>query len=367
MIRTLANLRKEDPGLATGNVIAISVDNERMALDEPSMAAQYRAILDRVGALPDIDGVSLAKVSPLSGITWGGSMQFEGYEPGPDDRTHAAENYVDPGFFRMMGIELIRGRSFTDRDVFGSEPVVIVNQTLVERYWPDSEPLGKRVTWPSSDGEEESFRVIGVVADHIYSHVRRGVVPLTYYPLSQHLLKNPVLLTRTTSDPYQVLPALRSAIAEVSPLLNLFDIISIDDQIRAQAARDRVTTILLLSCAFLALLLSVMGMYGVISGMVTRRRQEIGIRIALGARRGEVIGFMVRKGMGLVLIALVAGVILSLGVTTLMRSQIFGISTADPVTYLAVAVILAAAGFGASLVPARRVARIDPIESLRAE
>ncbi|MFC1530500.1 FtsX-like permease family protein, partial [Gemmatimonadota bacterium] len=367
MIRSLSRLLNQDPGFTTKNMMTVSIDNERMLLDEESCNSLYRSIVDRVGAIPGIEDVSLTKVSPLSGITWGGIMHFEGFEPGPDERSHAAENFVDPGFFRMMGIQLLRGRGFTDQDLSGSEQVVIVNQTLVDRYWPDSDPLGKTVRWWAEEGDGETFRVIGVVGDHIYSRLSLGVVPLTYYPLSQHFLKNPVLLAHTISEPYQMLPAITSAIREISPGLNPFDLISIDDQVHAQGARSRATMILLLSYASLALLLSVMGTYGVMSGMITRRKQEIGIRIALGARREEVVRFMLARGMRLVVTALAIGVIVALGATTIMRSQVFGISTADPVTYISVAIILAAAGFLACLIPARRVVKIDPIESLRAE
>jgi predicted permease len=290
-------------------------------------------------------------------------MEFEGYEAAEGERTHASENYVDPGFFQMMDIELLQGRGFTREDGPGTEDVVIVNEALAERYWPGANPLGKTIRW----WRGETFRVVGVVRDHFYSSLRRGVEPLTYYPLFQYFLKNPVLLVRGRSDPLALVPAVRAAVREVNPELVLFAERTLEGQVAASASRERITAVLLFAYAGLALLLAIIGTYGMVSRLVVRRWKEIGIRTALGAGREELLYLVFRKGMGVVVLGLVTGLLLSLSVGVLLRSMIFGVAPVDLPTLASVAGALATVGAVACLIPARRALTADPAEVLREE
>ncbi len=363
MFRSFLGLQDQEFGLEYRNTLALTVDNERLPLSPEAGAALYERVLERIQAVPGVEDASLAKVVPLSGVTWGGIMEFEGYDPGEGERARASENYVDPGFFEMMGIEVLQGRGITKGDVLGSEGVVVVNEALVRRYWPDVNPLGRTVRW--WDGQV--FRVVGVVGNHFYSSLRRGVEPLTYYPLAQQYLRSPTILARGSSSPTALGPAIREAVAEIHPDLTLFNETTLEALVEASASRERVTTVLLFSYAGLALLLAIIGTYGVTSRMVVRRWKEIGIRTALGAQRGEVASLIFRTGMRVVVFGLVTGLVSSMVVGVLLRSMIFGVAPADPLTLAAVGSMFLAAGAAACLIPIRRALGADPAEVLRGE
>jgi len=367
LLRSVLALSRQDPGFDSENVLILSLHNEQVPLDPAAGAALYAGIAERVRSMPGVEDVSLATVVPLSGQTWGGRVEFEGYEPGPDEGVRVAENYVEPGFFHLLGIPLRRGRDFTDADAAGTQRVAIVNESLARRYWPDEDPVGQTVRCLDPPVENERIRVIGVVADHYYSHLRQGVVPLIYHPLAQVFVKNPNLLVKTTSDPYRKMQPIRAAVLDRAPRFTIHGEISLEDQIRRQTPRERATMILLVAFAGIALVLALLGTYGIVAGFVTRRRREIGVRLALGARNGEVVGYIFGRGMRLIVIGVIAGLVLSLLATRIFTRLIFGISPTDPVTLIAVSLVLAGAGALACLVPARRAVRIDPIETLRAE
>jgi len=363
MVRSYQRLQDQDFGLDYQNTTVLSLDNERIPLGPDDGPALYDRILERVRGLPQVAEASMAKVAPLSGITWGGSAEFEGYDPAEGERTHASENYVDPGFFEMMGIDVLQGRGFSGADGPGTESVVIVNETLADRYWAGRNPLGKTIRW--RDGQV--FRVVGVVKDHFYSSLRRGVEPLTYFPLAQQFLKNPVILARGLPTSQPLVSAIRQAVREVHPDVILFRETTIESQVGASASRERVTAALLLAYAGLALLLATIGTYGVASRMVVRRWKEIGIRTALGAQRSEVASLVFNNGMRVVAFGLVTGLVCSLAVGVLLRSLIFGVAPIDPLTLAAVGATLLVAGAAACLVPVRRALRADPAEVLRGE
>jgi putative ABC transport system permease protein len=366
LLRTVVNLRADDPGFDPHHVLMLTLDNEHLPLASDQAGPEYARLAEQVRALPGVVGVGIAKVPPLAGQTWSGRMDFEGYAPGPDEWAGAYYNLVDPGYLGMMGIRLLRGRGLEPEDGYGSEPVAVVNEALVRRFWPGTDPLGKTLDPDPGEGREP-FRVVGVVADHLYSDTRTGRVPVVYFPIAQYFRRTPILLVRTTTDPYSFVGAVRAAVQELDPRLNLHTPLTLEDQISAAGSHERATALLFLFFAATALLLAAVGTYGVVNRMTLQRRREIGIRVALGARAEEILGRVIGRGLRLVFLGLLLGLALAVAGTRLLGSLLFQVGAFDAVTYLAVAVILTVAGILACVVPARRALRVDPIEVLRAE
>jgi putative ABC transport system permease protein len=363
LLRSVSNLRADDPGFDPHHVLMLTLDNEHLPMAADQAGLEYAHLTERVRTIPGVSGVGIAKVPPLSGQNWSGGMTFEGYVPGPEGWAGSRYNLVDPGYLGMMGIPLLRGRGIEPEDGYGSEPVAVVNEALVRRFWPDTDPLGKSI----DPGDGAVFRVVGVVADHLYSDTRTGRVPIVYFPIAQYVQRSPTLLVRTAGDPYALVGPVRAAVREADPRINLHDPITLEDQIAAAGSHERASALLFLLFAAAALLLAVIGTYGVVNRMTLRRRREIGIRMALGARAEEILTQVVGRGLRLVVAGLVLGLILALAGTRLLGSLLFQVGAFDTVTYLAVAVILTVAGILACLLPARRALRVDPIEVLRAE
>jgi putative ABC transport system permease protein len=366
LLRTVANLRADDPGFDPHNVLMLALDNEHLPVAAGQAGLEYARIAEQVRAIPGIVGVGIAKVPPLSGQTWSGRMTFEGYEPGPDEWAGSYYNLVDPGYLGMMGIRLLRGRGIEPGDGFSSEKVAVVNEALARCFWPDTDPLGKTID-PDPGEDGGAFRVVGVVADHLYSDTRTGRVPIVYFPIAQYVQRSPTLLVRTETDPYTFVGAVRSAALELDPRLNLHSPLTLEDQISAAGSHERATALLFLLFAAAALLLAAIGTYGVVNRMTLRRRREIGIRVALGARADEILGRVIGRGLRLVVAGLMLGLGLAVAGTRLLSSLLFQVGAFDIVTYLAVASVLVAVGILACLLPARRALRVNPIEVLRAE
>jgi putative ABC transport system permease protein len=366
LLRTVANLRADDPGFDPRMILMLTLDNEHLSLEIDQAGLEYARLADRVRAIPGVLGVGIAKVSPLAGQTWSGRMTFEGYEEGPDEWAGSYYNLVDPGFLGMMGIRLVRGRGILPEDRLGEEKVAVVNEALARRFWPDSDPLGKTID-PDPGENRGAFRVVGVVADHLYSDTRTGRVPIVYFPIAQYFRRSPTLLVRTATDPHAFLGAVRAAVRELDPRINLHSPITLEEQIAAAGSHERASALLFLLFAAAALLLAAIGTYGVVDRMTRRHRREIGIRVALGARAEEILRQVVGRGLRLVAAGLVIGLVLAVAGTRLLGSLLFQVGAFDPLTYTGVTVILVAAGILACLLPARRALRVDPIEVLRAE
>ena len=383
LIRSFWKLQGVDPGYHTDGVLTLRLELPGSAYPEDSdVASFYERLRHTLAALPGVESVGAVTHLPLA--TGRGDWNFY-----PDDRVIAPGErsprgdwqIVTPGYFETLGITVREGRGLEERDAAGAPPVLIVNQSLAEKYWPGGSPVGVRARLGGNDDNPHAT-IVGVVADIRYEGLDREAVPEIYIPHAQapHVMgRGPAraltLLLRTTSPrrgadetrPEALIPAARAEIAALDDDLPVADLRTLAQVRSGSMALSRVSMALLSGFAVLALALGAVGIFGVISYLVARRTREIGVRMALGARRQNVVGLVVGAGMRLALAGLAVGLVAAFALTRLLGSLLYAVAPADPVTYVTVAVMLALVAFCASYLPARRASGIDPIEALREE
>jgi predicted permease len=322
--------------------------------------AFQRELLERVRAISGVRRAALALNDPLTaGFT--NSFVIEGREADADQgQPEVPTRPVSSGYFAAAGVPLVNGREFTDSDDSGSPPVVIINQAMADHYFPDVDPLGQRIRFWGTPRT-----IVGVVGNERFNGLSEDPAPAMYPPMEQQPMRNGMLLVRTAGEPRDVLPALRSAIWSVDPDLAPFNVQTMGEALEDSLAQQRFLAILLAAFAGLALLLALVGVYGVIAYSVALRGREIGIRLALGATGRRVVGSVVGEGLRLALLGSVIGIVAALGATRFVRSQLFGVSSTDPAAIAtAVALLLAIAVLG-SAIPAWRASATPPGEVLR--
>jgi putative ABC transport system permease protein len=263
-----------------------------------------------------------------------------------------------------MGIPVIRGRGIEARDADGAPRVVVINQTMKNRYWPDSDPIGER---NSFRGPDSFATIVGIVGDTRVESVGDEPYSQAYAPFAQQPTRVMGIAARITTDPRQAAAQLRRAVKDLDPSLPLAQVQSMDAYVKDSLARPRVSMLVLGIFAAVALVLAAIGIYGVTTFAVSQRTREIGVRIALGAAKTDVIQMIVRQGMIPVITGLAIGIAGAWAATRAMRSVLYGISNTDPITYVVIAIFLAIVAFVAALIPARRATRVDPVEALRSE
>jgi len=360
LIRTYSSLRDVDPGFRPDNVITLRV----AARATEGYVDFFREALERIEALPGVEAAGMIRPLPLAGDTFQGEsfgFSIPGRpEPDPQDQPEAYLRFTSPGYFEAMGIPLLAGRDFADGDVRDAPPVLIVSRAAAERYWPDDDPVGSIVTV----GDNEAT-IIGLVGDVRQMSLMEEPEPVVYGAHSQISRVGMTLVVRTAADPAGLIDPIRRQIWELRPDQPINDIASMNTVIAASVAQPRFAMALLSLFAGLALCLAAVGIYGVISYSVGRRRREIGIRMALGARPSEVLRLVVRNGIVLALFGVALGLLAAVAATRLMASLLFGVPPLDPPTFIAAAALLLAVAALASAVPALRASRVDPVVALR--
>ena len=321
-------------------------------------------LLTEVRALPGVRSASVATIVPLGfGGTNSSSLEIEGYEFRPDENGAIINNSVGSDYFETVRTPLVQGRGFTAEDQRGSQPVAVVNQAFARRYWPGREPIGRQLRF--SGGTWRT--VVGVVRDIKVEALDEPAQPLLYLPIQQRYASGFTLHVRAEGDPRQLQQALRRAFERVDPNLPFDDVRTFAEHMGAVTFVQNMGASMLTAFGLLALVLAAIGLYGVLSYSVAQRTREMGVRIAIGASRRDVLGLIVGRAMRLTGIGLGVGIVLAAGAGQLLRSQIFGVSPLDPLTFVVVIVLLAAVAFVAAWLPARRAARVDPIVALQAE
>jgi len=334
------------------------------------MSAFYDRMLEKMNAIPGVQSAALGTQLPFSE---GGELNttaffIEGLPvTSPRDRRTAVIQYVSPNYFSLLGIALRQGRLITGDDGFSSLPVAVINQRLARKYWPAQSALGKRLRVGPDDGAGQWMTIVGVVADVRNSWISSQAEPSIYIPYRQSPPHFTALALRTQGAPLSVLPGVRSRIAELDAELPLYKIMPYDELIHQSILGPRYVAVLLSVLGVIALILAAVGLYGVMSYMVTSRTREIGIRMALGARRSVVLGMTFRWGASLLILGGVIGLFAAIAFARLFASVLYGVRAGDLETFFIATITLAAAASLAAFIPARRAAKVDPMISLRYE
>lgn len=366
-LRSLAALEDVNPGFQpTGLLTGTLVLPNSQYKDPAKRAAFYRTVLEHLSQLSGVTTVAAGLPVPFSGMGGSASFEIEGRPSPPGDPgPHGDIGYVSPDYYSAMKIPLKGGRVFTDIDQANTERVAVIDETLARQYWPNENPIGKHLR----QGSRSPWATIVGVVGHVKTSDLAGdvVKGRYYYALFQQPTPFATFLVRSPSDPARFAGALRSAVQAVDPGEAVSNVKLLSDMVSASLGPRRFVVTLLGAFAIMALLMAVLGLYGVISYSVTQRTQEIGIRIALGANKGAVLGLIVGQGMQLAGIGAVIGLAASLAFSRVLRNLLFGVSVFDPLTFLVMAAILIAAALLASYIPAQRAMRVDPMEALRYE
>jgi putative ABC transport system permease protein len=371
LTRTFQNLRTVDLGFDPRNVLTFEVGGPRGKYDKPEARRElYRELIQRIGAVPGVEATAAVMIRPLwgkVGLDW--PIMVEGQSEAEAERNPALNlQIVTHEFFRTMRMPVRQGRTFDDRDTAGVTPVVVVSEALARRYWPGQDAVGKRIRtpMPSPPYAQTWMTVVGVMAPARYRELQasRYDVYMSYLQSDEGLRH---LVVRTTGDPMALTPAVRAAVKSVDGELILTDVTSMAALVDVALGGARFGMQLLAGFAIVALLMAALGIYGVVAFVVSRRTREVGIRMALGARAGDVLGLVLRQGMAPVLAGLAAGLALALSLGRLGSSLLFEVPPHDLATLAAAAAVLTSAALLACALPARRAARIDPAQALRDE
>ena len=380
MLKSFRQLRQVDPGFETESILTMQVPPPEWDEPEPARwTAYYRQVVERLGALPGATAVAASSAVPLAGGASESGVVAQD-RPMPttiEEATVTQWQMVSPDFFGAMGIPLLRGRGFSDADDAGSIPVAIIDETLARRFWPGESPVGKRIAFEFrshsiADPQPIWREVVGVVR-HVRHYGLTGVTrfqvyaPYTQIPIWVQLRRPMYVVVRTASNPESLTSAVRAEVARIDPTVPVDNIETMEQVLARQLAQPRFSSVLLAAFAGIALTLAAVGIYGLVAYSVSRRTREIGLRMALGARRPDVVRMVVVQGMALVAIGLAVGLATAFALTRYLASQLYEVSTADPATFLGVAVLLTLIAFVATCIPALRATRVDPLVALRYE
>jgi putative ABC transport system permease protein len=372
--RTLWGLMGVDTGFATERALSFEVAVPTATYAEGDQIPFYERFYDRVRALPGVNGVGGINILPLSANYDSRGVQIDRY-PRPVGQAHSIQaRSVSPDYFRAMGIPLIRGRAFTPDDREGRPRVVLISQSMAERYWPGEDPIGQRLTFNAGVPTEQqqpvggpgSREVIGIVGDVRHLDLAEETVPMFYTPQAQQPSYHTMaLVVRTDADPAALTSSIRAELTAMDRGVPMYRVRTLDAVVASTVAAPRLRAWLVGLFALVALALSAVGVYGVVSYLVGLRTPEIGIRLALGAARQDVVRNLLAEGLRPVVLGLAGGVALTLAGGRLVSGLLFSVDAADVPTLASTAVVLAAVAIVATIVPARRALRIDPAIALR--
>jgi predicted permease len=362
-VRSLRHAISFDPGFVAQNLLIASMETRGASLNKQQGQAFYQQTLERVGSLPGVQSVTMTRIAPISGGGQRRGVDFEGYQPQQNEDTETNTNIIGLNFFNTLGIPIVAGRDFNAHDKEGGPPVVIVNEEVARRYYGGN-AVGKRLRFGS---EKESCEIVGVVRNAKYRDLREPPLTFIYLPLAQEHQPGMTLMLRTAGDPAAVVPSVRNELRALNKDVPVFSVQTMEERIGGQLATDRMIAVLLSIFGGGALLLAAIGIYGVMGYSVAQRTHEIGIRIALGAERRDILKLIIRQGMVLVLIGAAVGLALALALTRVVESLLFGVSATDPLTFTLVLLVLIAVALLACYLPARRATKVDPLVALRYE
>jgi putative ABC transport system permease protein len=364
-VRSLGKLFAVDPGFNPENALVMDVDLPASAYDERNGRELFRQLRERLQALPGVEGVTMANLTPLGDSRATSSFLVEGMPMKQGEMLTSNYSNVGPGYHELMRIPLKAGRGFSEMDRDTAPGVAIINEAFAKAYFPDQNPIGKRISLGTNDPWLE---IIGLTHDTKNFILTENPAPYFYLPTLQRPFDNyQRMVIRTRTDANALRAAARGAAASLDANLALAKITTLADELRDSIASSRMATALTTLFGATALLLAGIGLYGVISYSVGRRTREIGIRMALGAQTRDALWMVIRQGMTLALVGAGIGLIASLALTRLIKTLLFGVSPTDPLTFISVPLLLAGVTLIACYIPARRAAKVDPMVALKYE
>ena len=382
LTQSLRNLEHQNFGIATANRYVFHFDPEGAGYTINTVSTANEQLEREFSALPGVQSVGLALYSTLEGNNWGEAVYVEGRPaPGPEEHNGSSWDRVSPHFFETIGQPVLRGRGITEQDTATSRMIAVVNQAFVKKFFPSEDPIGRHFgTFDQKYSAD--YEIVGIVADAKYTNPREPVRPMYFRPMTQlnTTIKERTFITAETrslfpnsmtiryvGDAASLESLVRHTLANINPNLTVIDFKSLDYQVAGNFNQERLITRLTALFGLLALVLASVGLYGITAYSVARRTSEIGVRMALGANRSDVVALVLRAASWQVGLGLAIGIPVALLGGHLMASQLYGVRTYDPITLAAAVVILSVFAAIAGFIPARRAASIEPMNALRTE
>ncbi len=367
-VRTLANLRSLDPGFEVKQLVSFEVDPYLSGYDDPKTRDFYGRLQERLKALPGVESTGYSIIRILDGSEWDSSVTVQGYERAEGENMNPHFNAVSPDYFQTLGIHFLAGRDFDRNDVLGAPKVTIVNETFARRYFPDGDAVGRRMGQGGDPDTELDLEIVGVVADSMYEDMRQEIPRQVFLPFGQ--LSNAsgvVIYTRTTTNASAFFQSVRSSARKLDANIPVYGMRTLDEQVNRSLTTERMVASLSGAFGVLATILAIIGLYGVMSFSVARRAQEIAIRMAFGAPAWNVVRMVVREVGTLVVLGVGIAIPSYYALSSLIGSQLYGISSGDTGTLGGAVILLTVVALLAGLLPALRAARLDPMLVLRYE
>jgi predicted permease len=361
LLQSLQRIRNSSPGFSTHGVLDTAVNLVSAGYDAPRAQTFQDELLDRVRALPGVESAAFGRMTPLDyGSFSSTAIAVDGYQPPPDEQPIVQYNEVGPEYFATMGISLVSGREFTRADDEKAAQVAVVNETMVAQYWRGRNPIGERV-----QVKGRWMQVVGVAKDSKYESVREAPKPFFYVPLRQNFSRGAGLYIRTPLSPETIATALAREVHALDGSLALYEVITLQEQVDRSTSPQMVAVTLVGILGGLALLLAVIGLYGVMSYAVSQSTREMGLRMALGAGASNLLRLVMSRGLALTAGGVALGAVVALGLTRLLGNLLYKVSPRDPVAFGSALVVMTIAALAACFLPAWRATRTDPARALR--